>query len=143
MENKETQTISSETAERDFNSWCEAVGIEFDAAEANEEEVKDFARLKKTIVKAIQERRCVVDGDSLEYTLGNYETDFMNHKTVKIAPPTGKLFLGMDGYKDTQQMHKLYGAMSALSGLDVGVFSKMKIVDWKFFQAVLVLFLSI
>ncbi|MCQ2087882.1 MAG: hypothetical protein MJZ37_07500 [Bacilli bacterium] len=135
--------IAEEIAEKDFTAWCEANEIDCDVNMMSDEEKKDFEPLKKRIVKAIMEGRCEVDDDQLSYTLGNYESDNLTGKVIKIKSPTGKLFLGTDGYKETQSVHKLHGAMSALTGLDVGYFGLMNIKDWKFFQSVLQLFLSI
>lgn len=135
--------VSEDIAEKDFKDWCEANEIDCDMDMMNEEEKKDFEPLKKRIVKAIMEGRCVVEDNVISYTLGTYESTKLSGKEIKINSPTGKLFLGTDGYKDTQNVHKLHGAMSALTGLDVGFFGLMNIKDWKFFQSVLQLFLSI
>lgn len=135
--------IDNVTAVKDFESWCDAVGIDYDESSMSSEDQKGFVDLKNRIVKAIQEGSCVVDGDKIEYTLGNrYEGQMAGMKII-VGMPTGRVFLGMDGYKDTQAIHKLHGAMSALTGFDVGFFAKMNIKDWKFFQSVLTLFLAV
>lgn len=138
----EEKKIDSATAVKDFGSWCEAVGLDYDESAMSSEDQKAFEVLKNRIVKAIQEGSCIVDGDKIEYTLGSRYEGQMAGMKITVGAPTGKVFLGMDGFKDTQTMHKLHGAMSALTGLDVGVFSKLSIKDWKFFQSVLTLFLT-
>ena len=62
---------------------------------------------------------------------------------MKIGAPSGAIYSGMDGYKETQNVHRLNGAMSAMTGLDVGIFPKLDLRDYSFFKAVVQLFLSI
>ena len=144
MENTETKTkISKETANRDFESWADALGIEYDMDGMNTEEKADFERLKSPIIKAIVDGRCVVDGNSLEYTIKTCAAEGLVGRNVKIGAPSGAIYSGMDGYKETQNVHRLNGAMSAMTGLDVGIFPKLDLRDYSFFKAVVQLFLSI
>ena len=138
MENK----ISKEMAETEFKNWCELNDLECDESVMNEEDQKAFVPLKERIVKAIMKGNAVVDGETIEYTLNDSYEGNMAGMKITINSPTARMFSGMDGYKDTQHVKKLQGAMSALCGIDVGVFSKMKIPDWKFFQSVCVLFMN-
>lgn len=145
MENIETKAkISKETANRDFESWADALGIEYDTDGMNAEEKADFERIKAPIIKAIVDGRCVVDGNSLEYTIKTCAVaEGLAGRNVKIGAPSGAIYSGMDGYKETQNVHRLNGAMSAMTGLDVGIFPKLDLRDYSFFKAVVQLFLSI
>lgn len=145
MENIETKAkISKETANRDFESWADALGIEYDMDVMNSEEKADFERIKAPIIKAIVDGRCVVDGNSLEYTIKTcVAAEGLAGRNVKIGAPSGAIYSGMDGYKETQNVHRLNGAMSAMTGLDVGIFPKLDLRDYSFFKAVVQLFLSI
>ena len=145
MENIETKAkISKETANRDFESWADALGIEYDTDGMNAEEKADFERIKAPIIKAIVDGRCVVDGNSLEYTIKTCAAaEGLAGRNVKIGAPSGAIYSGMDGYKETQNVHRLNGAMSAMTGLDVGIFPKLDLRDYSFFKAVVQLFLSI
>ena len=145
MENIETKAkISKETANRDFESWADALGIEYDMDGMNAEEKADFERIKAPIIKAIVDGRCVVDGNSLEYTIKTcVAAEGLAGRNVKIGAPSGAIYSGMDGYKETQNVRRLNGAMSAMTGLDVGIFPKLDLRDYSFFKAVVQLFLSI
>lgn len=145
MENTETKAkISKETANKDFESWADAIGIEYDTDGMNSEDKVAFERLKNPIIKAITDGRCIVDGNKLEYTIEKCEkAEGLIGRKVKIDAPSGAIYTGMDGYKDTQHVHSLNGAMSAMTGLDVGIFPKLDIRDYSFFKAVVQLFLSI
>lgn len=139
----EENKIDYDTAAKDFENWCDANDIDYDVAGMNAEDKEDFEPLKERIIKEIRKGSAIIDGENIEYTLSNKYEGKMSGMKVKIQHPTGAVFTGMDGYKDTQKMHQLHGSMSAMTGLDVGVFAKMRIRDWKFFQAVLQLFLSV
>lgn len=138
MENK----ITLEMAEEEFKNWCELNELDCDESVMNEEDKASFEPVKNRIVKAIQKGVAVIDGDTIEYTLSEKYEGPMAGMKITINPPTARMFSGMDGYKDTQMIKKLQGAMSALCGIDIGVFSKMTIPDWKFFQSVCVLFMN-
>ena len=145
MENIETKAkISKEVANKDFESWADALGIEYDIDGMNAEEKADFERIKAPIIKAIVDGRCVVDGNVLEYTIKScVAAEGLAGRNVKIGVPSGAIYTGMDGYKETQNVHRLNGAMSAMTGLDVGIFPKLDLRDYSFFKAVVQLFLSI
>jgi hypothetical protein len=49
----------------------------------------------------------------------------------------------MDSFKEKESIHKLHGFISAMTGEEVKNFSKIDIVDWKFFNAIASLFLAL
>jgi hypothetical protein len=49
----------------------------------------------------------------------------------------------MDSFKERENVHKLNGFMSAMTGKEIKYFAKIDIADWKFFQAISSLFLSL
>lgn len=139
----EEMKISKEIAEKDFNDWCESCEIECDVDSMSEEDKTSFSGLKDRIVKAIMKGKCVVDGDKMQYTLSEKNEGSLSGKTITIDPPTSKTFMGIDGFKETQRMHKMASCMSAITGLDIGVFTKLWGKDFAFMTAVVTLFLSI
>lgn len=146
MENETNKDakITKETANKDFEKWADANRIDYDMDGMNSEEKSDFERIKAPIIKAIRDGRCVVDGACLEYTIETCaRAEGLIGKKVKIDTPSGAIYTGMDGYKETQNVHRLNGAMSAMTGLDVGIFPKLDAWDYSFFKAVVQLFLSI
>lgn len=138
MENK----LTEEMGRTEFLGWCEANDIDYDIAKMNDEDAKGFEEIENRVVKSICNGTAVIDGDVLEYTLSEKNEGNIAGMKIKISSPRGNLYLGMDGYKETQTMHKLWAMLSALTGLDVGVFSKMVLKDLKFCRAVLSLFLA-
>ena len=138
----EGNKITNEMAEEEFNSWCELNGVDCDESLMSEEDRDAFKPLKNKIIKAIKDGRAVIDGEKIEYTLSDKYEGKMAGLKIVVDSPTAKLFMGTDGYKETQHIRRMQGAMSALTGLDIGDFAKMNIPDWKFFQAVCVLFMN-
>jgi hypothetical protein len=109
----------------------------------NDEERESFADIKKRFINACKAGRVEVDGTALKYTVSNLSPEGMAKEVVRITRPLGGAFVGMDAFKDRESVHKLHGFMSALTGKDVKYCSKIDITDWKFFQAVSTLFLSL
>lgn len=134
--------ISKEMAEEEFKNWCEAVDLDCEEADMNEEDLKSFLPHKNRIIKAIQKGVAVIDGENIEYTLSEKSVEGLAGKVITIPRPSAKLFSGLDGFKENQNIRRTQSAMSALCGLDIGVFTKMEVPDWKFFNAVCMLFLA-
>lgn len=146
MENEEKKEnkISKEVANTDFENWADALGIDYDTSSMTDEDKSGFEKLKAPIIKAITDGRCVIDGNKIEYTIKTCaKSEGLIGKVVTIDPPSGGIYTGMDGFKETQIIHRLNGAMSAMTALDIGVFNKLDIRDYSFFRAVLQLFLAI
>ena len=134
--------ISKEMAEEEFKNWCEAVDLDCEESDMNEEDLKSFLPHKNRIIKAIQKGVAVIDGENIEYTLSEKAVEGLAGKVITIPRPSAKLFSGLDGFKENQNIRRTQSAMSALCGLDIGVFTKMEVPDWKFFNAVCMLFLA-
>lgn len=134
--------ISKEMAEEEFKNWCESVDLDCEEADMNEEDLKSFLPHKNRIIKAIQKGVAVIDGENIEYTLSEKSVEGLAGKVITIPRPSAKLFSGLDGFKENQNIRRTQSAMSVLCGLDIGVFTKMEVPDWKFFNAVCMLFLA-
>jgi hypothetical protein len=135
--------IDRETAESEFNLFCENNGIEHDETAMNDEEKESFADIKKRFIKACMEGRAVVNGQSIEYTVSQFSPENFKGNTITIKRPGGNAFAAMDSFREKESVHKLLGFMSAMTGQEVKYFSKLDILDWKFFSSVSSLFLSL
>jgi hypothetical protein len=135
--------IDRETAEAEFSRYCENNGIENDESAMNDEERDSFAGIKKRFIDCCMEGRVEVDGTSVKYTISKFSEQGFSGETITIKRPTGNAFSSMDSFKDRENVHKLHGYMSAITGKDVKYFSKIDISDWNFFNAIALLFLSL
>jgi hypothetical protein len=135
--------IDRETAESEFIRYCENNGIEHEETAMNDEEKDTFSDIKKRFIDNCTDGRVEVDGTSLKFTLSNFSPENFKGETIIIKRPSGNAFTAMDGWKEKESVHKLLGFMSAMTGKEVKYFSKIDIVDWKFFNSIATLFLSL
>jgi hypothetical protein len=135
--------IDRETAENEFIRYCENNEIEYEESKMDDEEKESFNDIKERVIEACMEGRVETEGTSLKYTVSKFSPEGFRGETVVIKRPIGNAFSAMDGFSDKQNVHKLHAFMSALTGKDVKYFSKIDTKDWKFFQAVSSLFLSL
>jgi hypothetical protein len=140
-EGKKDDKFSRETAEAEFVSYCEANDIDCNELDMDEEDRKNFLPIKKRFIKACRQGRVLVNDTKLEYTITKL-SPFDASGKVTINRPTGQAFMGMDGFKEQQSVHKLQGFVSAMTGKEVAYFSKIDIEDWMFFRNIATLFLS-
>jgi hypothetical protein len=135
--------IDLETAEAEFMRYCESNDFETDETAMNDDEKESFADIKRRFIKCCREGRVEVDGMNLKYTVSKLSPEGFAGDVVTVKRPGGNAFAGMDGFGQEKNVHKLHAFMSAMAGKDVKYFSKIDIIDWKFFQAVSSLFLSL
>ena len=119
--------------EQEFKRYCEA--NEFDC---NEEGMDgdtrlDFEKIKKRFMKAIAEKRIVIDGDRIEYTVSGKSKEMAGQKLI-VHRPSGRTLLAMDGYKDAQQQSKLLAYIAALCKIPRNETNKISSLDKKDYQ---------
>lgn len=137
------EVIAKEQAEKEFEDWCEACGIDCDVANMDDESASDFTEKKKRIIKACMSGLLVFDDGNIVYTISNKSPENFAGVQLKIGQPSGKLFTAMDGLKDTQLFKKQCCVMSAMTGKDNGFFEKLHAKDFKLLQTIAVFFLTI
>ena len=135
--------IDRETAEAEFNLFCDNNRIEREESAMNDDEKKSFKEHKRRFVLACMDGRAEVDGTSVKYKISDFSPEGFKGEIVIAKRPGGNAFSAMDGYKEEQSVHKLLGFFSAMTGKDTKYFSKIDIIDWKFFDSVSALFLSL
>jgi hypothetical protein len=134
-------TIDKKTAEAEFARYCEANDIDCDTSGMTDDEKKDFAPIQKRFVKACMQGRVKVDGTDLKYTVSKFSPPGFKGNEITISRSGGQSFMGMDGYKDTQSVHKMNGFLSAMTGQETSFFTKIDGSDWMFFRDIATLFL--
>lgn len=137
----EENKMTDEMAEKEFLSWCEENELETDVSSMSEDQATVFESAKKKFMSLLKKGRLVVDAECFDMTLSKFGAEGVAGTTIHVGHPDGKLWIGMDGKKDTEKMHKTQQAISALIGKDVGWISKMDAKDWGFLSQVVALFL--
>jgi hypothetical protein len=141
-ENKnEDASVEANLAEREFANYCEANGFDHDEDSMDDDDRKDFLKIKKRFVKAVVDGRVMVDGTSIVYTVSERSTKDAGQK-ITIRRPVGKDFLSMDGFKDTQQMKKFQAFIASFCGQEKSFVARLDIADRQFLQDVGTLFLG-
>jgi hypothetical protein len=138
---KKKNKIDRKTAEAEFVSFCEANDIDCDMDGMTDEDKVDFEPIKRRFVDACMQGRVIVDGLKIIYIPSDFTVKEFR-EPVEINRPTGHAFIAMDGYKETQSIHKLHGFVSAMIGQETKYFSKIDGRDWLFFRDIATLFLS-
>jgi hypothetical protein len=139
---KKNAKIDRQTAEAEFVSFCEANDIDCDTDGMTEEDRAGFDPIKRSFITACMQGRVTVDGQNIVYTPSEFTSkDF--REPVEIKRPDGHAFIAMDGYKETQSIHRLHGFVAAMTGRETKYFSKIDGRDWLFFRGIATLFLSV
>jgi hypothetical protein len=131
--------------EQEFLNYCEANEFDHDENAMDDDDRKDFVKIKKRFMKAVAEKRIVVDGDKLIYTVSERSPKDMVGTKLTISRPNGRTLLAMDGYRDTQQQNKLAAYIAALCRIDRRDIHKITSLDKKdnqLIQDIAVLFLT-
>ena len=135
--------IDKETAEAEFDLFCDNNEIEHDEAAMNDDEKDSFSAIKKRFIKACMAGRVEVEGTSLKYTVSSFAPEGFAGNVLTIKRPGGHAFAAMDGFKDDRSISKQIAFMSAMTGREMKYFSKIDGSDWKFIQDISTLFLSL
>ena len=123
--------------EQEFISYCEANEFDCDEDGMDADDRKDFIKIKKRFMKAVKEKRIVVDGEKIIYTVSDKSPKSMAGTQLTISRPNGRTLLAMDGHKDTQQQIKLQNYMAALCRIPRNEIHKITSLDKKDHQIVL------
>jgi hypothetical protein len=127
-------------AEQEFINWCEANGLDNAEEDMEEEDRKDFRKIKKRFMKAVDEKRLVVDGMKIEYTISRFSKKNSGQK-LTISRPIGRDFIAMDGFKDTQQMQKFQAFVASIAKTEKSFVANLDIADRQFLTDIATLFL--
>jgi len=130
--------------EQEFKNYCEANDFDCNEEGMDEDTRRDFIKFKKRFTRAVAEKRIVIDGDRMEYTVSEKSKEMAGQK-LNICPPNGRALLAMDGYKDNQQQNKLLAYIAALCKIprnEINKISSLDRRDYQFLTGVATLFLT-
>jgi hypothetical protein len=136
------ETAESEInfAEQEFINYCDANEIDHDEGVMDDDDRKAFGKIKGRFMKAVNEKRLVVDGTKLIYTVSHF-SDAAGEK-LTISRPRGRDFIAMDGFKDTQQMQKFNAFISSIAGKEKSYVSRLDVLDRQLLQDIGTLFIT-
>ena len=129
--------------EQEFINYCEANEFDYNEEGMDNDSRKDFVKIKKRFIKAVSEKRLVVDGDKIEYIVSSKSEGMAGQKII-IHRPNGRTLLAMDNYKEGHHS-RLMGYMAALCKIPRNEIHKISSLDKKdhqIIQDIAVLFLT-
>ena len=126
--------------EREFINYCEANEIDHDEMAMDDDDRKTFVKMKNRFMKAVNEKRLIVDGTTLVYTVSRFSQT--EGEKLTISRPTGKDFIAMDGFKDTQQMQKFNAFIASMARKEKSYVSRLDVTDRQFLQDIGTLFIT-
>jgi hypothetical protein len=151
MRNEDAENAGMETAEKEeheisfeeieFVNFCEANEIDHDELSMDDDDRKGFAEIKNRFIKAVKQKRLVIDGTKLEYTISKFSAASAGEKLI-ISRPTGKDFFAMDGFRETQKMQQFNGFVASLAGKEKSYIARLDIKDRQFLQDIATLFIT-
>jgi hypothetical protein len=126
--------------EQEFFNWCDANEIDRVVENMEDEDRKDFEKIKRRFEKAVTEKRLVVEETTLQYTISRFSKSA--GQVLTITRPTGKDFIAMDGFKETQQMQKFNAFLASIAGTEKSFIARLDTKDRQFIQDIGTLFLA-
>jgi hypothetical protein len=138
----EAEKEESETTfeEQEFINYCEANEIDHDECGMDEDDRKAFQKIKARFMKAVNEKRLVIDDTKIIYTVSRFSETAGEKLT--ISRPKGRDFIAMDGFKDTQQMQKFNAFIASIAGKEKSYVARLDVLDRQILQDIGTLFLT-
>ena len=132
--------IAPEVAQAEFDRFARAWDIETDTKDMDVESRDDFEKLSRTITKAVEQGRAVVNDDNgITYQL-NTPIGEVDSLTFRI--PRGVDYMAMDTYKERETSRKMFAFMASTTKQSVKFFGNLSGADIKFAQAITTLFMA-
>ena len=133
--------MSEELAMEEVRRWAEMNDIDL---EGGSDEVKAaFESGTKRIVRAI--RRGLLElsesGDFVYTVSARSPAGFAGEKIV-LAAPTGKAFMAIDSFKQSEIFHRILAFASAMTGKDVGWFGRLSHTDFAIISDIVGFFMA-
>ena len=130
--------IIKEMAEQEFDRFIEAMDIEADPLEMDDEDKEQFKKQKSLVVARIMAGNVIIDDAGQPvYTVKQGDGD-----PITFYEPTGASLMAMDRKKKAEDIGKLYATMADMTKQPIKRFAGMKYRDLKVFIAITSLFLG-
>jgi hypothetical protein len=132
--------ISKEMAEQEFDRFLEAMDIEADPVDMDEDDKKGFKQQKSRLVAAIMSGSAIID--DLGQPVFTPKRSGEDGPPITFYEPTGASIMAMDRKKKAEDVGKLYATMADMTKQPAKRFASMKYPDLRVCIAVTTLFLG-
>jgi len=130
---------ASSFAEQEFINWCEVNEIDHNENDMDEESLKDFQKIKKRFAKTINDKRLVVDGMTLIYTVSKFSKAAGTQLT--ISRPDGSSIIAMDGNKGAGQLQRFQSYLASIAKTEKSFIARLDVSDYQVLADIGTLFL--
>jgi len=132
---KDKFKLDLETAENEFDRFCENQRIDIDVDELEPDDLKAYEQHKRKIIKAIRKGLLVINDE-------NQAVLTTDVHTFVFKQPKGSALLAMDRAKKGEDMKSMYNLMADICQCAPAFFSKIDGVDVNVCLAITTLFLD-
>lgn len=117
--------VAAEVAEKEFERLCDANRVDYDTSELTEEEAKDWAETRASIVRLIKLGTLTVseEGRAVYTPAGS-------SKSITFHRPTGATMIAGDGLKG-KDIQQTLTVVADMTRTPVNEFGKMDAIDAK------------
>lgn len=133
--------IDAETAENEFNSWADAMDLDLDVADMDEDDLAGFNKQKKRIIKAIQ-RGALIFNENGEAVYTPQRPGSKYKEPVTFRERTGASIMAMDGKKKGHDAAKMYAVLADMCKVVPKTFAGMVGEDVKVCEALFALLMD-
>jgi hypothetical protein len=128
--------VVAEVAAAEFDRMCQAMRIEHDLAELDEDELEAWNALRDPILKDIQRGQLVVDSE------GRAVYTPIGGKPLTFNAPTGATLMALETHGKGKDVSNMAAAMADMTGTNKGDFARMPARDFQALGRLARLFLA-
>lgn len=130
----EENKVVAEVAEAEFERFVECMDLDLDTAGMDSEDLTQFSKLRKRVIRAIENGALVVneDGEAV-YTPQNRKSK--HQEALVFHERTGASLMAMDGKKKNYDVAKTYAVMADMCKVHPNVFANLVGIDVKVCEA--------
>lgn len=133
--------VAKEQAEKEFDDWAEAMDLDLDTSNMDEDDLAGFTKQKGRIVRAIMRGSLVFneDGEAV-YTPGHKKSKY--NDPITFHERTGASLMAMDGRKKGHDAAKMYAVLAEMCRVHPKVFAGLVGEDVKVCEALFALLMD-
>jgi hypothetical protein len=133
--------VARAVAEEEFDRWTEAMGLDLDLADMDEDDRKGLAVERGRIVRALQRSHAVVN-DEGELVFTPQRRKSRHKDPITFREQTGATLIATDRHKEGKNVAKLYAVLGDVCEVEQKVFAGLASSDAAFCRAVAQVFLG-
>jgi len=130
----EENKVATPVAEAEFDRFVDCMDLDVDTSDMDAEDLTQFSKLKKRVVRAITKGALVINEDGeAEYSPQNSKSKHQD--TIVFHERTGASLMAMDGKKKNYDVTKTYAVMADMCKVHPNVFAGLVGIDVKICEA--------